>query len=307
MSNFIEYRKLENNKNLKDFIDFYNMHGVEKLISVIKHTGITINPYNSEHRYKTLVDDIFNYLKLHEKELDGWDKMQTESILLNSLYSDLYSSNSYQKTNEIDENEELLAFIIVLEKVLNYISNIILGRREKNDLVNYEFSIDFAYDKALGEPLKTSKLFDNISLSANDVLTYLMFYKYKNKKIDINLSINNDSIIKAFAHLINIDKKNVIDDLVNEWKLNCREISKQSRTIKIDYLGDFARDYFIVSKRMEHRRTLISNDLAYARKHGNLVDNIKEQQNIEYSKRKHTQYKHRENPHVCQKERLALD
>jgi len=55
MQEFIEYRNIEKSKKKQDYLFILEKSGIDQFIKVVKLTGITINPYNGEHKYLELI------------------------------------------------------------------------------------------------------------------------------------------------------------------------------------------------------------------------------------------------------------
>ena len=113
MKDFVEYRDLERSKLLQPYIDYYREYGIEKFIRAVKHTGVTLNPYPGDHKYAKLVNEITESITdLNDKAL--WKRMLEESGIINSIYKELYSSESYIKANSVDVSYSVSAFLIAL-------------------------------------------------------------------------------------------------------------------------------------------------------------------------------------------------
>lgn len=267
MQEFIEYRNLGNNKKRDKFISILEQFGIDHFLEIVKLTGITINQYHGKNRYYNLITSLNTELinRLPENEYAKWTKLLNQSHVINECYSDFFSDENYIKTLDIKEEEEISAFIIILEKYLYFINNIIQDNEIENKRLNINFDVSFSYEIPYSKEQLYGKMFDRCSNIANDVIKYLMFYKNKNSVI---LSeVDNLSLHNAFFHLTNIDKKEVLNSIVADWQFGGRDIINESSGTVISKVADnsLIQDEFIALNRIEHRRQTIINDMVFAR------------------------------------------
>ena len=170
MRDFVEYRDLERSKLLKSYIDYYSEHGIEKFIRAVKHTGVTLHPYPGDHKYAKLVNEITESITdLNDKAL--WKRMLEESGIINSIYKELYSSESYIKANSVDVSYSASAFLIALEIYLSGLGEKIL-RLEKD---RKDSPDENPKKNSLVDAQIVLEIFDWVSQTASNVLTYLLY------------------------------------------------------------------------------------------------------------------------------------
>ena len=265
MKPFVEYRNLEKQKDFDVFKEFLDScSDVDDFINVVKCTGITINPYNSKHRYSKLVKQIDGYIKtiFPDSAVRKWQELLEESQLINSLYQSLYADENYQKTEQIPREEELSALLIGIEQILYYLTYSAQLSPDKLERLDTIFELEFINDNSISLVEKNIKLFDHFSMSVDDILHYILFYKNKETACKISEEISTSSIQNAFFHFVNIDRKNTFDDITKEWQLGCRDIFQIDDQIVSNYIEDFALDHFIYKHRRENRNISLINDLS---------------------------------------------
>lgn len=257
MKDFVEYRELERSKLLQPYIDYYREHGIEKFIRAVKHTGVTLNPYPGAHKYAKLVNEITESVaELNDKTL--WMRMIEESRIINSLYAELYSSESYSRASAVDASHSASAFLIALEIYLSGLGERILGL--KND--KKDSSDKNPKKNSLENGQKVLEIFDWVSQTASSVLAYLLYYKPGATSAKTNATTQD--IAMSFEHFKCIDIKELLDQITKDWQFDCREFHLENEgEVYSKIIDDFYLDYCISDFRKEHLKHSFYTEFAW--------------------------------------------
>jgi len=257
MRDFVEYRDLERSKLLKSYIDYYSEHGIEKFIRAVKHTGVTLHPYPGDHKYAKLVNEITESITdLNDKAL--WKRMLEESGIINSIYKELYSSESYIKANSVDVSYSVSAFLIALEIYLSGLGERIL-RLEKD---KKDSSDENPKKNSLVDAQIVLEIFDWVSQTASNVLTYLLYYK--NGAISAKTKTLEQDIVLSIEHFNCIDRKELLDQITKDWQFDCREFHfGDNGNVYSKIIDDFYLDYCISDFRKEHLKQSFYTEFAW--------------------------------------------
>lgn len=269
MKRFIEFRESERKKTVENFINCYTSNSFDDFISIVKATGILINPYDGKFRDEKKIEELGKFLNQNATkcELEKWSLIKEQASVINDLFCEMYKSETFVSTKEMNPEYEVYGFLIVLEQMLFYLRNIAKSKSYLNDELNYKVDFDFAYEVNgyENENRKAIDIFERISYTADSVLTYLMFYKYKGKfdNYDIETVVPHEEVYKAYNHLKSNDIHDVINDLFEKWKFCDCNISKNETNIDIDILEkDFIKEMTIAKNRFEIRKQNLQLEIA---------------------------------------------
>lgn len=258
---FTDYRQVQHLKKCDELIEYYESVGMESFIDAIKKSGLTINPYDSKWRNKKLFQEIEEELvKINTVDLASWRQMLKESTLINDLYTKIFQLESYVLTKNIRPENECAAFIMLLEKYMFFISNIMDGKEKKNENINLQFTTGLGYENQLTDIEQYAQIFDHCSLVADDILKYLLFFKAKD--IDKAYEATVEEQGWALEHIKTADVKSVVNTLTKEWQFFERKIDEKGGKVTSSCESFIFKDFQILKERLANRKFIIHNDIS---------------------------------------------
>lgn len=246
----------------EELIELLNKNDIEDFISIIKMSGITLNPYDGGKEFNSLVKKLDEYIIDNKSKYTNkkWEEFLKESSIINKLYYAFYTNPTLMATKTENPVE---SFLIVTEQFLYYINNIISDNVEKNNELNLEFSKNFFIEgKYENQKEFFMDLHDCVTKFINNVLSSLLFFEYKKHKIDINKNIAYTEMDCTFNHFKNAQLFDIINYIVESWKFGGRIVNEDSQKIDFKIQENLDENYFLINERNESRLNKINLQLA---------------------------------------------
>lgn len=234
-------------KSIDDFIQLIR-DNFSDFIEVIKLQGILINKFGGKSTKQKLIDKITSFINENcsIKELSKWNELLYDASLINEMYYKFYK-NPMNKI--VDTDNSIEAFLIVTEKFLQYINNIINNQENEN----YRLKLSFSVNENKQENRKQfyMKIHDILTRQINLVLASLLFYEYPEHNINTDIEIEDIEIQASYNHFVNVQLNDIINYVVDVWRLGGRKIKKENNSIYFEIIGNLDESYFIINERKE--------------------------------------------------------
>lgn len=268
-------------KNIDDYVNIINNKGFDYFIEVIKITEILINKYGRKIKH-SLIKEINNYINdnLDDSQKNKWANIKEDTELINEIYNRYYSLD---KQEIMESSKPLESFLIVTEKFLQYINNIVDDNEKNNTDLDIIFKVE--ENKSMRRKKFYMQVHQNITMLLNSITSSFIFYEYKDSLIMPNIIIPEKELLEATKHFSNVQVNNIINYAVDSWKYGGRKIKKEDDTILFQIIGDLDESYFLINERDKS----IENKIYITTSH--IIRNITKSNNIDECYEKGTNIK----------------
>lgn len=256
--NILDLRKLEKYKNLEQYVEYMNNNSFEDFIRIVKARGILINRYglNNDNKLKNQLSE-YIYNNKTDCEIEKWDDLKKESDIVNDIRNQF---NENLKNDFIKVKNPLESFLLVTEKLLRFIHNIIDDKEKTNNELGLNF--DLKIEKNNFYKQNIMRFHDVLTIEINKILTSLLFFEYPKHLIDVKANIEESELENSFKHFNYVQINDLLDHAINSWKLGGRKIYVKENITTFDICGDLEENFFIVLGRYESKSNKIYIDIA---------------------------------------------
>lgn len=222
------------NKVAKGSIDFINYleevfisEGIEKVIEIIKASGIAVNLFHSPKR-KEYFEEVISHFKMKSNtdQLNEILKLEVEVSYFEYLYEKLSIQKDmhFNKYIKLTDNNRVVSYLIALELYLKEIT--------KPDTDSSPRRLEYQ---------NRSNLFDLAGESTGIILNYFIYKKCQFKGAKKNISPKNIDLSTEHVFFSGVHK--FLSEILDYWKYSNVEVNKNNKGIISFKINDEEFEY----------------------------------------------------------------